>query len=103
MNQTYLKQQLELAIKTDRTVIIDYVSIKMKITKDRLIDPIELKTRKDGLPAVIAHCFLRNELREFMFTGIQSIELTDKSNYGKSKELMDDRGDDSAKYEGEIK
>ena len=83
MNYTYLKQQIELAIKKHKMLRIDYVTVKGKITKDRLVEPYEIKTRKDGDPAVVAHCFLRKDVREFMFEGIQAIEVTSKANYGK--------------------
>lgn len=100
MNHVYIKQQVELAIKTGKLILMDYVSMKMKITPDRLVDPLEIKTRKDGQLAFFAHCHLRKDIREFMFDGVQSIKLVSKTDYGKVKELAEDRGDDSGKYEG---
>ena len=92
MNRICLKQQLELAIEQKKLARIDFVTIKGKITKDRLIEPYELKTRKDGELAVVAQCYLRNDLREFMLEGIQGIELTNKDNYGKHIKLTNKHG-----------
>lgn len=70
MNPIYLKQIIEKAIKDQAYLKIDYVDSKMKITKDRIIEPREIK--KD---TVWAECYLRSDVRQFKFEGIQKIKV----------------------------
>lgn len=79
MNQIYLKQLIELAIKDQRWLKIDYVGkAKMKVTRDRMIEPMTIKKDSDDVPnRVVAHCYLRNDLRTFDFEGIQKIAIVD--------------------------
>ena len=74
MNSIYLKQQIEFAIKQKRWLRVDFVSARMKITRDRIIEPMRLKV-KNGEDYVEAQCYLRNDYREFPLAGIQKIEL----------------------------
>lgn len=76
MNPIFVKQTIEKAIKDQRWLKIDYVDTKLKITKDRVIEPMMIKKNKDGeLDRIVAHCFLKNDLRTFQFEGIQKIEV----------------------------
>ena len=74
MNQVYLKQLIEKAILEKRWLKMDFVSAKMVISRDRIIEPFKLKV-KNGEDYVEANCYLRNEYREFPLVGIQKIEI----------------------------
>lgn len=74
MNQIYLKQVIEKAILDKRWLRIDFVSAKLAITRDRIIEPLKVK-QKHGEWYVEAQCYLRNDYREFPLEGIQKIEV----------------------------
>lgn len=77
MNPLYLKQRLEYAIVNNKLIKMDYVGKDLKITRDRIVCPFQVK-EKDGIPfSLFAHCYLRNDVREFQLEGIQTIELID--------------------------
>ena len=82
MNQIYLRQTIEKAIKDQRWIKMDFVSEKLKITRDRVIEPMRLKV-KNGEDYVEAHCYLRNDYREFPLLGIQKIEVISPADYNK--------------------
>jgi predicted DNA-binding transcriptional regulator YafY len=82
MNIIYLKQIIEKAILEKRWLRIDFVSAKMKITRDRIIEPFKLKV-KNGEDFLEAQCYLRNDYREFPLVGIQKIEVISPADYKK--------------------
>ena len=82
MDQTYLRQTIEKAIKDQRWIKMDFVSKDMKITRDRVIEPMRLKV-KNGEDYVEANCYLRNDYREFPLLGIQKIEVISPADYNK--------------------
>jgi predicted DNA-binding transcriptional regulator YafY len=86
MNQTYLRQTIEKAILDRRWLRMDFVSSKMKITKGRVIEPMRLKV-KNGEDYVEAHCYLRNDYREFPLIGIQKIEIISPADYNKGVKI----------------
>ena len=77
MNTIFVKQTIELAIKDQRWLKIDYVSKKkLEITNGRIVEPMQIKKDSAGVPnRLVAHCYLRNDLRTFDFDGIQKIEI----------------------------
>ncbi len=81
MNVIYLKQVIEKAIKEKRWIRIDFVSKKMKITKNRVVEPFEVKSKGHHPISVIGQCYLRNDLREFQLEGIQEIEVISPVDY----------------------
>ena len=75
MNLIFLKSFLELAIKEQAYLKIDYVDRKLKITKDRTIKPLILK--EDG--TLISED--KEGVKQFVLEGIQKIErITDVNN-----------------------
>lgn len=89
MNQIYLRQTIEKAILDKRWLRIDFVSGKLKITRDRIIEPMRLKV-KNGEDYVEAHCYLRNDYREFPLDGIQKIEVISPADYNKGGENVNE-------------
>lgn len=85
MDATYLKQIIEKAILDKRWIRMDFVSSRMEITKDRVIEPFKLKV-KHGEDYVEAQCYLRNDYREFPLAGIQKIEVISPADYNKGGE-----------------
>ena len=85
MNLIYLKQTIEKAILDKRWIRMDFVSAKMKITNNRVIEPMRLKV-KNGEDYVEAHCFLRDEYREFPLIGIQKLEVISPADYNKDND-----------------
>lgn len=77
MNLIYVKQKIELAIKEKKFLRIDYVGKDLKVTRDRVIEPLNLLTpnKVHGDWSVIANCFLRNDTRQFQLGGIQKLEV----------------------------
>ena len=69
MNLIFLKSFLELAIKEQAYLKIDYVDRKMKITKDRTIKPLILK--EDG--TLISED--KEGVKQFVLEGIQKIKI----------------------------
>lgn len=103
MNLIYLKQIIEKAIIDRRWIRMDFVSKRMKITRNRIIEPTKLKI-KNGEDYVEAHCYLRDDYREFPLVGIQKIEIISPADYNKldeRKELrVTDEGKSSSSGEG---
>lgn len=69
MNLIFLKSFLELAIKEQAYLKIDYVDRKLKITKDRTIKPLILK--EDG--TLISED--KEGVKQFVLEGIQKIKI----------------------------
>ena len=82
MDLIYLRQLIEKAILDKRWIRMDFVSSRMKITRDRVIEPFKLKV-KNGEDYVEAQCYLRNDYREFPLNGIQKIELISPADFNK--------------------
>ena len=86
MNTIYLRQQLEFAIKQKRWIRMDFVDSRMKITRDRIIEPMRLKV-KNGEDYIEAQCYLRNDYREFPLAGIQAIQVISPAEAMKGGEM----------------
>lgn len=68
---------LQQAINDNRSVCIDYHTASTGVfSKDRMIDPL-LLVRQGSSWMVVAHCHLRNDLRDFSLAGIERIERSD--------------------------
>ena len=85
MNQIYLRQSIEKASLDKRWLKIDFVDKKLKITRDRVIEPMRLKV-KNGEDYVEANCYLRNDYREFPLIGIQKIAVISPADYNKGND-----------------
>ena len=85
MNPIYLRQTIEKAILEKRWLRIDFVSAKLKITRNRVIEPMKLKV-KNGEDYVEAQCYLRNDYREFPLQGIQKIDIISPADFNKGGE-----------------
>ena len=77
MNPTFLKSYIEKAILEGSYLKIDYVDSKMKITKDRIIEPMSFKDTNGVVDRVIAQDMYKNDLRTFQFEGIQKCKVVD--------------------------
>ena len=83
------KQKIELAIKQKKYIRIDYVGKTLKLSKDRLVEPLEIKDTSgekgdvDSVLTLFAHCFKGNGIRNFELDGIQKVELVDKESIGR--------------------
>lgn len=77
MNPTFLKSYIEKAILDGSYLKIDYVDSKMKITKDRIIEPMSFKDTNGVVDRVIAQDMYKNDLRTFQFEGIQKCKVVD--------------------------
>lgn len=75
MNPIYLKSFIEKAIKDEQYLKIDYVDSKSKITKNRIIEPMEMKKDGDMYDRVIARDVSKDDMRSFLFLGIQKIAI----------------------------
>lgn len=75
MNPIYLKSFIEKAILEGSYLKIDYVDSKMKITKDRVIEPMELKKKDGEYNRLVAQDMGKSDLRSFLFEGIQKISV----------------------------
>lgn len=76
MNNIFLKQTIERAIKEQRYLKIDYVSKKMEITTDRILEPIDIKKDKEGnMEVLVATDHKKRGMRTFNFEGIQKIAV----------------------------
>jgi hypothetical protein len=51
------------------------VDSKSKITKDRIIEPLEMKKDGDMYDRVIARDVSKDDMRSFLFLGIQKIAI----------------------------
>jgi len=69
MNIIFVRQILEKALKESAFLKIDYVSKKMVITRDRIIEPKILKETM-----LLAEETKTGELKQFSLEGIQKIE-----------------------------
>lgn len=88
MDTIYLRQLIEKAILDKRWIRMDFVSSKMKITRNRVIEPLKLKV-KHGEDYLEANCFLRNDYREFPLVGIQKIEVISPADFNKGGEVSE--------------
>lgn len=78
MNQVFAKQLIERAIKDAKWIKIDYVSKKLEITTDRLLEPYQLDKDKDGnVTAMMALDLVKDGVRRFDLEGIQKLEVID--------------------------
>ena len=77
MNPIYLKSFIEKGIKDGSYLKIDYVDSKLKITKDRIIEPMELKKKDGEYNRLVAQDMGKDDLRSFLFEGIQKISVVD--------------------------
>ena len=79
MNPTFLKSYIEKAIIDGSYIKIDYVDSKMKVTKDRIIQPMQLKKNKDtgNFDRLVAQDMGKADLRSFVFEGIQKCKVVD--------------------------
>lgn len=76
MNTVFLKQTIERAIKDQRFLKIDYVSKKMEITTDRVIEPLQIIKDKEGnMETLQAQDPKKKGMRTFQFEGIQKLEV----------------------------
>jgi len=64
---------------------MDFVDKKMKITRNRIVEPFKLKV-KNGEDYVETQCYLRNDYREFPLVGIQKIKMISPADFNKGGE-----------------
>lgn len=70
---------LEDAIEEQRSVIVDYYTASRDaLTRGRRLDPL-LLARRGRAWLLVAHCHLRDEIRDFALEGIRAIQLCNGS------------------------
>lgn len=70
------KQKIELAIMNQRVLMFDYVAKNLEVSRDRIFEPIEIKTNKDGIKQIVMGNDMEAEdVRAFSFEGIQKLKV----------------------------
>ena len=78
----YIKQQVELAITIHKLIQFDYVKQDLEVTKDRLVEPMQIIKKKDGtITGFSGFDLTKKAPRGFHFNGVQNIKLI---NYDKA-------------------
>lgn len=73
------KQKIELAIKTNKYILFDYVKKDLEITRNRLVDPDRLEGSKDDFPArVVGYDINKNAPRIFELEGIMDLQIVEQ-------------------------